>query len=144
MLSIESVFILLVILAAILDILWRKIPNPVNFSLLLSGFFCALLGWGQISVLESISSVCVSLGALLIPFALNIYRGGDVKLCLGMSAWLGIEGGLWVIALGVVGGGILGGIMLLFRRKGSKKSIPMAVCFSAAGLWIQRFGPPSW
>ena len=143
MISVSSPFVVLVVLAATLDVLSRRIPNPVNFSLLLSGLLIAAFGWSDLSLWAAVSGVVVSLAALLIPFALNVYRGGDVKLCMGMSAWVGVEGGLWVIGLGVLGGGVLGGLMLLFGSRRRKKSVPMAVCFAIAGLWIQRFGVPT-
>ena len=142
MISISSPFIVLVVLAAALDVLSRRIPNPVNFTLLLSGLVAAVFGWSDLSLWGAVSGVVVSLAALLIPFALNVYRGGDVKLCMGISAWVGVEGGLWVIGLGVLGGGVLGGLMLVFGSRSRKKSVPMAVCFAIAGLWIQRFGIP--
>lgn len=144
MLSPSGIYLCLVLLAAALDVLSRRIPNPVNFILMASGLISAFLGWIDISLLQSALGICVCLAALLIPFALNVYRGGDVKLCMAMSAWLGVEGGLWVIGLGVVGGGLLGAIMLVFMKGGRQKSVPMAVCFAAAGLWIEHFGVPSW
>jgi Flp pilus assembly protein protease CpaA len=144
LLSPSSVFIILVILAAVLDVLSRRIPNPLNFSILLSGLIASILGWTDVSLLQSVSGIGVSLAILLFPFALNVYRGGDVKLCMGMSAWLGVEGGLWTIGLGIIGGGVLGVLLLLFKRRGKSMSVPMAVCFSMAGLWVERFGVPAW
>ena len=85
-----------------------------------------------------------TLAVLLLPFALNVYRGGDVKLGMGMSACLGLKQGLWVIGLGVVSGGLLGLVILMPNRGSSKKrTVPMAVCFAGAGIWIQRFGIPT-
>jgi Flp pilus assembly protein protease CpaA len=138
----STVFICLVILAAALDILSRRIPNPVNFTLLAAGLIASALGWSGVGIVESVFGIGVSLAALLLPFALNVYQGGDVKLCMGMAAWLGVEGALWTIALGVVAGGLLGMLMLLVRGRSRRMTVPMAVCFSAAGLWIQRFGVP--
>lgn len=138
------IFVGLVTLAAILDIKMRRIPNALNFSILGIGIFVNTLNFGFSGLYYSLLAVAISLAVLLLPFALNVYRGGDVKLCMGMSAWLGLKQGLWVIGLGIVGGGILGGLMLIISKRNRKKlTVPMAVCFAGAGIWIQRFGIPT-
>ena len=138
------IFAGLVTLAAMLDVSWRRIPNALNFSILGTGLLVNTINLGFIGLYYSLLAVVITLAALLLPFALNIYRGGDVKLCMGMSAWLGIKQGLWIVGLGVVGGGILGGLMLMFSGKSRKKlTVPMAVCFAGAGIWIQHFGIPT-
>ena len=138
------IFVGLVIFAAVLDISVRRIPNALNFSILGTGLFINTLNFGFSGLYYSLLAVAISLAVLLLPFALNVYRGGDVKLCMGMSAWLGLKQGLWVIGLGIVGGGILGGLMLIISKRNRKKlTVPMAVCFAGAGIWIQRFGIPN-
>lgn len=139
----SAIFVGLVMLAAVLDVSWRKIPNPLNFSILGSGLLINTMVFGWEGLWTSLLAVAITLAILLFPFALNVYRGGDVKLCMGMSAWLGIKQGLWVIGLGIIGGGVLGFLILLLNKKSKKKNtVPMAVCFAGAGLWIQRFGIP--
>lgn len=139
----SAIFVGLVMLAAVLDVSWRKIPNPLNFSILGSGLLINTMAFGWEGLWTSLLAVAITLAVLLFPFALNVYRGGDVKLCMGMSAWLGIKQGLWVIGLGIIGGGVLGFLILLLNKKSKKKNtVPMAVCFAGAGLWIQRFGIP--
>ena len=138
------IFVGLVTLAAVLDINTRRIPNAINFSILGTGVFVNTLNFGFSGLYYSLLAVAISIAVLLLPFALNVYRGGDVKLCMGMSAWLGLKQGLWVIGLGIVGGGVLGGLMLILSKRNRKKlTVPMAVCFAGAGIWIQRFGIPN-
>ena len=139
----SSVYVGLVILAAILDVSFRKIPNYVNFTLLSLGVLNALMESGVYQAFNSLLAVGATLIVLLIPFALGVYRGGDVKLCMGMSAWLGIEKGVWIVGLGILGGGVLGLLMLMspFSRQ-SNRTVPMAVCFAIAGLWVQRYCLP--
>ncbi|MAD60594.1 MAG: hypothetical protein CMH49_03630 [Myxococcales bacterium] len=140
----SSIFVGLVALAAALDVSWRRIPNVLNFSILGSGLLINTLFFGLSGLWSSLIAVALSLAILLLPFALNVYRGGDVKLCMGISAWLGLKQGLWVIGFGIVGGGLLGLMILMFNKSsGKKRTVPMAVCFASAGIWIQRFGIPS-
>ena len=145
--GVYSVFVILIILAAGSDIITRKIPNPLNFTLLVSGVVASLAGWLEsITWSESLFGVLASFAVLLLPFALRIYQGGDVKLCMGMGAWLGVKGALWTIGLGVVGGGILG---LCIKIKAQTKSrqeltVPMAVSFALSGYIVCFFGAPPW
>ena len=104
----SSVYVGLVILAAVLDVSFRKIPNYINFTLLILGVLNAIIKSGVYEGFSSLLAVGTTLLVLLLPFALGVYRGGDVKLCMGMSAWLGIEKCLWVVGLGILGGGGLG------------------------------------
>lgn len=157
-------FTTLVTLAALSDIKSRKVPNKINFTLLLSGVSSSIVGEAlpagiPLSVGYSLGGALVALLVLLYPFALNVYQGGDVKLCIGMGAWLGIEGVLWTIALGVIGGGVLGSLILAqkyFRSRfindiGASEraqdsvestTIPMAVSFAAFGVIVYSLGAP--
>lgn len=145
--SVTGLMSILVILAAVSDIQSRRIPNALNFVILLSGIAVASMGWSELDVgaLSSLLGALSALAILLMPFALDVYRGGDVKLCIGMGAWLGVKGVLWAIGLGVVGGGLLGLIMLGARGKEAKgQTVPMAVCFSLSGIWVAVRGAPPW
>lgn len=143
MLSYDYIFVAMVTLAALSDVFFRRIPNALNFSILLSGILVTLIDNGLWEAGWSVLAAATTLGVLLMPFALGVYRGGDVKLCMGISTWLGLEQGLWVIGLGVIGGGVLGFLVLFFNLSTKKKSsVPMAVCFTCSGLWIKYFGIP--
>lgn len=153
----DMTFIALLTLAALSDIESRKVSNALNFTLLLSGLGLSIIGCvvpslSSVGPLQSLAGVGVSLAVLIFPFAWQIYQGGDVKLCMGMGAWLGVNGILHAIGLGVVAGGVIGlGIVIARRlRNMSPQSrteedltharepftIPMAVCFAGAGAWV--------
>ena len=161
MIPVSSIFIGLVALAALSDIAQRRIPNALNFTLLLSGLVFAGMGWSQsalgpIGLSRALAGVGVALAVLIFPFAWRVYQGGDVKLCMGMGAWLGVSGVLWAIGLGVIAGGVFGLMTLLNQKllnrfdpvRREKRTplptIPMAVCFSAAGVWVYLSGASPW
>ena len=117
----DVIFISLITLAALSDIEKRKVSNSLNFTLLLTGFALSILGSFMPSIhgvgpLQSLAGIGLSLAVLIFPFAWRIYQGGDVKLCMGMGAWLGSDGVLRVIGLGVVAGGLLGLGVIIARR----------------------------
>ena len=137
-------FLALVSLAALSDLSSRRVSNTLNFSLLILGLFCSVAGWTGISVLSSFLGAVTALAVLILPFSLEIYRGGDVKLCIAMGSWVGTYQILWVIALGVIGGGVLGLIILALKgRAGSQtQTVPMAVSFALSGIYILIQGVP--
>ena len=146
--STHSIFLVLITIAACSDVLTRKIPNALNFTLLLSGVFVAILGWANLAWDDAMLGVLVALGVLLLPFALRVYQGGDVKLCMGMGAWLGVNNILWTIGLGIVGGGLLALLIKFCARKTSTSqrelTVPMAVSFSLSGGVVYLWGTPPW
>ena len=146
--SINSVFLALVTIAACSDLWTRRVPNPLNFTLLLSGVFAAALGWLAVGWDDSILGVLVAFAILLLPFAMRVYQGGDVKLCMGMGAWLGVDGVLWAIGLGIVGGGVLALLVKLSawkrRDDSTELTVPMAVSFSLSGATVYLWGAPPW
>jgi Flp pilus assembly protein protease CpaA len=143
--NIHSVFFALIMTAACFDVLTRKIPNPLNFTLLLSGVFASTLGWVSVEWADSLLGVFTAFGVLLLPFALRVYQGGDVKLCMGMGAWLGVKGMLWAIGLGVIGGGVLA-LLIRWKARGPshKLTVPMAVSFALSGYVVYQWGAPPW
>ena len=146
--SINSAFLTLIIVAACSDLWTRRVPNALNFTLLLSGVFAATLGWLAVGWDESILGVLVAFAMLLLPFAMRVYQGGDVKLCMGMGAWLGVDGVLWTVGLGIVGGGVLALFVKLSAWKRQDHSeeltVPMAVSFSLSGATVYLWGAPPW
>ena len=146
--SAEIIFLTLVLVAACSDLLTRKIPNPINFTLIISGIIAGIIGASQMTWSGSLLGVVTALAVLIVPFSLRVYQGGDVKLCMGIGAWLGVYGALWTIGLGAVGGGILALLMkLTAQRLGSNSralTVPMAVSFSIAGVAVQQLGAPPW
>ena len=71
-----------------------------------------------------------------------------MKLCMGMGAWLGVDGVLWTIGLGIVGGGVLALFVKLSawkrRDDSTKLTVPMAVSFSLSGASVYLWGAPPW
>jgi Flp pilus assembly protein protease CpaA len=108
--------------AVIYDLRERRVPQLINALLLGSGLGFQLLTRGPSGLIEGALGLLMALALLIVPFALYVYRGGDVKLCMGVGAWLGWEQALWFVAYGVLTGGVLGGLSLIARRLMSARS----------------------
>ena len=135
----------LLIGAVISDVRSRKVPNALNALLALGGLTSQVMTSGVEGVWVSGLGVAMALALLIVPFALYVYRGGDVKLCMGVGAWLGWEPTLWVVAYGVLIGGVLGLLQLGASRLGlwrgaqkAPQTVPMALAFTLAVLLVTQ------
>lgn len=135
----------LLIGAVITDLRSRKVSNALNATLALGGVTSQVMTSGIEGLWVSGLGVAMALALLIVPFALYVYRGGDVKLCMGVGAWLGWEPTLWVVAYGVLIGGVLGLLQLGASRlglwRGAQKdpqTVPMALAFTLAVLLVTQ------
>lgn len=110
--------LVVVIIATITDLRYRRIPNWLVVPFLIAGI--AVSGWlhGWSGLGHSLAGM--GLGALL--FGILCWLGGmgmgDVKLCAAIGAWIGP----WQLVIALVITGIVGGIM--------------ALCWAAAGGFL--------
>ena len=120
----------------------RRVPNAVNTVLGLSGMAVALALNGLSGVIQAGLGMTIGFLAMLGPFLLRVYLGGDVKLVMAMGAWLGPVKILNTFAWGAVLGGVLALGFVLKRKWGwsepssdaSLARVPMAVPFAVSGV----------
>jgi prepilin peptidase CpaA len=146
-------FPLLVIYAAVSDLLTMTIPNGVSL-LLVPGFLvCALLvGWSPEQILMHASSGLAVLAAGFILFGLGWIGGGDAKLAAATALWLGFGSLLeYTLLAAVYGGGLTLAIVILRsfplpafalgwgwlgRLHDKKSGVPYGIALAAAALVI--------
>lgn len=78
------------LLASVMDLRSRRVPNWLTVTGTLFGITSAALYAGLAGVLASIAGALVALFLLLPGFALGFTGGGDVKLFAAFGAFLGI------------------------------------------------------
>jgi len=95
------------LVAAGIDLWTRRIPNWLSIPFLFSGLVVQSLSGGMPATGKSLAGI--ALGALLfgIPCALHGSGMGDLKLAMGVGAWIGPS----QLALAFVVTGIAGGVM---------------------------------
>ncbi len=81
--------VVMLVIAATIDIRSRRIPNALTATLALTGLLQSFTAGPTVSPLQSLLGLLVGGALLLILFAIRAVGGGDVKLLAGAGAWLG-------------------------------------------------------
>ncbi len=86
------------------------------------------------AVLQSIIGLLVGGGFLFILYLFGGMGGGDWKLMAMIGAFVGIKALGPTMFVGFVAGGVIGGILLLFKRATRKSKIPFGPFLAFGGL----------
>ena len=148
--NVTAPFLVILLLAAFLDLLTKKVPNFLILPSLLLAFPLAYLNGGADLLLNSILGACVGFLVLLYPYSKSLIGAGDVKLMAVVGAFLGPK----LVLLAVLYASVFGGLIVLvylfykgllaqsFRRamslQFSNARIPYA-CAISAGSCLALF-----
>ncbi len=110
-------FLVLMILAAISDMLTMTIPNWISIAI--SGAFLVaapLSGLPWMELLSHLAAGAIVLVAGFVLFAFGAFGGGDAKLLAAGALWVGLDYLLpYLLLVGVLGGGLAIAI-LVYRQ----------------------------
>lgn len=91
-------------LAATLDVRTRRIPNWLNLLMLVTGLTNAF-AWGvPTSPTRALLGTLAGFFILIVPYALGAMKAGDVKMLAAVGAWLGPVAALQVYAVAAIFG----------------------------------------
>ena len=111
----EAVFILILLAAAVSDVITYRIPNYLVLALAAAFFIAAGIHFKEVNWLSHIGA---ALGCLVVGFALYQFRqmgAGDVKLLGAVALWTGASG-LIALLLFMSISGLLALPLILFAR----------------------------
>jgi prepilin peptidase CpaA len=91
-------------LAALIDVRFRRIPNALTFPLLLAGLAEACFGHHGISMSHALLGCLAGFSLTFGQFLLGALGGGDLKLMTAVGAWTGPLGVLAVFMVAAVFG----------------------------------------
>ncbi|HEY3824774.1 MAG TPA: A24 family peptidase [Bryobacteraceae bacterium] len=91
-------------LAALLDVRFRKIPNALTIPLMLAGLAEAYFGHHGITFSHALLGCLAGFALTFAQFALGALGGGDLKLITAVGAWFGPAGVLGVFMVAAVFG----------------------------------------
>jgi prepilin peptidase CpaA len=111
----DAVFIVILLAAALSDVVTYRIPNYLVLALVAAFFIAAGIHYAQTNWLSHISA---ALGCLVVGFALYQFRqmgAGDVKLLGAVALWAGMSG-MVALLLFMSISGLLALPLILFAR----------------------------
>lgn len=120
------------IVAAVIDGFELKVPNWITYPMVFSGwiFSAVAASYGGFSWLEGLTwyqalgysmlGTLVGLLLLLPAYAIGGMGAGDVKLMMGLGAWMHTTVTLYSFALGAIIGGVIA-IAMIVHKRGIKK-----------------------
>ncbi len=100
-------------IAVITDVGWRRIPNTLIAVALISGLIHASIMAGSTGFYGALGGCMVGLIVYLPLYLLGGMAAGDVKLLAALGAWVGWQSALWIGALSLIAGGAMGLVILL-------------------------------
>jgi len=146
-----STFSILVVSAAVSDLLRFQISNVIPISLSILFFISVILiGWDLQSTFYNLLTAIVALFVCFIFFNIGFFGGGDAKLISAICIWSGLEGLYEFILIMALIGGVLAIILMGFRKlnippnlrniawinrlHGAKKRVPYGIAIAASAL----------
>ena len=150
-LVIISTFAILILSAAVSDLLQFKISNVIPISLSILFFISVvLIGWDLQSAFYNFLTAIVALFVCFIFFNIGFFGGGDAKLISAICIWSGLEGLYEFILIMALIGGLLAIILMGFRKTDippnlksiawikqlheAKKQVPYGIAIAASAL----------
>jgi prepilin peptidase CpaA len=124
-LYIDIVTIVVLFIAMINDLKYRKIPNVVTIPAIGLGFLLNFIFLGKQGLFLSLSGLLLAGGLFLIFYLIGGMGAGDVKLMGAVGSLLGIERVVFALILTSVVGGLMGIFTILryyLRRLNFKNS----------------------
>lgn len=93
--------------ASVIDYRERRVPNWLNAALAVSGIAAQACYFGWSGVGTAFLGMLVGFGLLIVPWTAHGMGAGDVKLMAAIGAWFGP----WLTFLGCAAGMLIGGLM---------------------------------
>ncbi len=141
----KGVFLILLVVAAVIDLRSYLIPNRLLLAGLAVGL--PLLLWSRAHPLSQALAGMGVLGGIMLGVALLARGGmgaGDVKLAGVMGFFLGPGPGLVALFVGFLAGAVLGVLAMLLWGKGRKDYVPFGPALAAGGIVALFWGQRMW
>ena len=103
-------------MALISDIKTFRIKNLITYPFIAAGAITGLFSHGPEGFFQSVLGTFLPALALAILYALKMLGAGDIKLFCAIGAIMGSKFALWSIAFSFIAGGIIGAIIMVFRK----------------------------
>ena len=123
-----------ILVAAVYDIKYRRIPNWLTFSAMAAGISCHLYSAGAQGALFSAFGLLLGLCVFMGFYMLGGMGAGDVKLMAALGTLLGPQDILFAALYTGLAGGVYV-MLLLIVRKNNRKVLPRYYWMAKSLLW---------
>jgi prepilin peptidase CpaA len=113
-----ALYTLLLVIACVTDVRWRRIPNALVLVLALTGFaFSVTMEPWLPGLMRAVGGLALGFSIWILFHIAGGLGAGDVKMFAAAAAWLG-PGGAWRAALvAALAGGVLSLVALVLQRR---------------------------
>ena len=137
------------VVSAVLDLRFRRLPNGLNLAVALAFLpwaWAVGLAWDQLAIHVGVGIVVLGIGFAL--FATGVIGGGDAKMGAAVALWIGFSFSdpldlLRFFLVMSLAGGVLAVFALTWQRATRRqltRALPYGVAIAAAGLdyWFRH------
>jgi len=125
------VLIVLLLTAAVFDVLYRRIPNWLTVSGVLLGIALnAFIGPPEAGLVFSLAGLAVGFGIYAVLYALRAMGAGDVKLMAAVGALVGYQRWFGIFFITALIGGVMALILVVARGRLKKTFFNMSFILS--------------
>ena len=112
------VLLVLLLAAAVFDVLYRRIPNWLTVAGVVLGIAMnTAIGWPEAGILFSLTGLAVGFGIYAALYALRAMGAGDVKLMAAVGALVGWERWFGIFFITALIGGVMALILVVARGR---------------------------
>lgn len=124
------------LLASVLDLYRRRVPNWLTVALALTGLVGRLLHGGFLASAWGAAGLLLGVALLIVPFARGWLGGGDVKLLGAVGVWFGPRLLLEAALVTALVGGVFALVYLLRAPRAERRDMVRNLKLSAISMSI--------
>ena len=128
-----------VVLASWIDWRYRKVPNWLNLSLILSGLTAQVIFHGWSGLWMGLLGMLLGFGLLIVPWLMHAMGAGDVKLMAAIGVWLGPLLTLRAFCVGAILAGAIAVAMIVLGRRLWQAYANLGLIMTKLNSWKKAF-----
>jgi prepilin peptidase CpaA len=117
MVAISVAAVIIAIIAAVIDVRERRIPNKLTYSASILGVLLQAIFWGWKGALSGVSGGLVFGGVFLLFYIVHAMGAGDVKLAAALGCLVGLTPSIRLMFATAVAGAMLAVIYMVRARR---------------------------
>ena len=129
------------VLAGVMDIWKFRVYNLLTIPLLVTGLLYHSVVAGMEGFTFSLCGAAFGLGILFVPYLLGGMGAGDVKLCGGVGAWLGLPITIYVIVAAVLAAGFYAVVQVMLFGTHRQAIANLRIAFYQVASMVKHLGP---